>query len=674
MSWMAFVEGFARTATDIIGERKEEAQEYKDRMREMAERNRSKITAMDKAVENNQMLIQQAKNLYATDEMITMALDADPVNGLSGMVQTLRGLQANPDIGANYTPEFVKNRYIVPDDIVANLDVMSRFGASDFTPGDTVAPQSSFLQSITARDAMTQAYSALDQEMLPGTQYSIFDASGITEADLVKPKPGAFLQYVEPSFMSREMAEREADDYQRMVAETTRLALAVREAAEKNAALLLQADSNFSEADRDAAITAANNTYNQTITQAKQRFINARGRDRIGYAAQLSPYFVNDPVALEALRDLGLTEEAVVGEAAPTTTTTTFDFVGLPGEDEAGVEVTMEFIDAETGEVGQSTVTLKEDGSAVYANGQGATAEQLQELITEGRVRITDSNGIVYTGGGSLAIGEDVVQVEGYEGTFLRSGNGALYQTGPDADGFFISPQQARQLEKDGKVSYATQAPAVTGPDTLAEDSERVIELLRVLGNDISVLPEGEGIRRLGSVATPGSLDLKLQQMFAEDPNLEGLKHLRALAETQPEFFRSTYDSDTLRAIRALTPDKLIQALSNTVIGDRMERAEGRGSEGYSLEDVSHKFQVSRLSRSMLARLMMENGINPNYNRDGAVLADIDRDVLREQLESSDYVIEAQAEGLAPPTDVIIDILLEKKLPRLHTYDTEGYF
>ncbi len=75
MSWMSFVEGFARRTSEIIRESETEAKDYKDEMREMAERNRSKIQAMQESVRQNEAFVIRARNLGASDAQISMALD-----------------------------------------------------------------------------------------------------------------------------------------------------------------------------------------------------------------------------------------------------------------------------------------------------------------------------------------------------------------------------------------------------------------------------------------------------------------------------------------------------------------------------------------------------------------------------------------------------------------------
>lgn len=214
MSWMAFVEGFARTTSDIIAERRDEAKDYKERMREMAERNRSKIQAMNESVKQNQAFVTRARNLGASDAQISMALDTSPT-ALRDMVTTLTNLKNNPATAGAFGPEMIARAYIVPEDYTnVNTDAAARFG-SDFQVGDVEGPEDSgVLGRLFNAGAMGTARAQLDQEMLAGTNMSIFDAAGLGDFDFYNTlSPGTVGSFVQPQVMDAERSNTEMMRY-----------------------------------------------------------------------------------------------------------------------------------------------------------------------------------------------------------------------------------------------------------------------------------------------------------------------------------------------------------------------------------------------------------------------------------------------------------------------------
>lgn len=214
MSWMAFVEGFARTTSDIIAERRDEAKDYKERMREMAERNRSKIQAMNESVKQNQAFVTRARNLGASDAQISMALDTSPT-ALRDMVTTLTDLKNNPATASSFGPEMIARAYVVPEDYTnVNTDAAARFG-SDFQVGDVEGPEDTGIMGrLFNTGAMGTARADLDKEMLAGTNMSIFDAAGLGDFDFYNTlSPGTVGSFVQPQVMDAERTNTEMMRY-----------------------------------------------------------------------------------------------------------------------------------------------------------------------------------------------------------------------------------------------------------------------------------------------------------------------------------------------------------------------------------------------------------------------------------------------------------------------------
>ena len=76
--WTAFATAFFRDSAAYINDRKDKAEDYADKLREQAERNKSKLGKLKQAAKAQQGFINQARGLYASDAQIEAALDSGP--------------------------------------------------------------------------------------------------------------------------------------------------------------------------------------------------------------------------------------------------------------------------------------------------------------------------------------------------------------------------------------------------------------------------------------------------------------------------------------------------------------------------------------------------------------------------------------------------------------------
>jgi len=296
MSWMAFVEGFARTTSDIISQRREEAKDYKEKMREMAERNRSKIQAMNESVKQNQAFVTRARNLGASDAQISMALDTSPT-ALRDMVTTLTELKNNPATAGTFGPEMIARAYVVPEDYTnVNTDAAARFGTGSQV-GDVEGPEDTgILGRLFNTGAMGTARADLDQEMLAGTNMSIFDAAGLGDFDFYNTlSPGTVGSFVEPQVMDAERTNTEMMRYlqkYKAIMETTEAQIEsafdvwkIQEAGRRQTAGLPAL-----ELEDQRAYKAV---LQEQARQVRERFIAQHfataGQDVIGYDKALAP-------------------------------------------------------------------------------------------------------------------------------------------------------------------------------------------------------------------------------------------------------------------------------------------------------------------------------------------------------------------------------------------------
>ncbi len=296
MSWMAFVEGFARTTSDIISERREEAKDYKERMREMAERNRSKIQAMNESVKQNQAFVTRARNLGASDAQISMALDTSPT-ALRDMVTTLTELKNNPATAGTFGPEMIARAYVVPEDYTnVNIEAAARFG-TDFQVGDVEGPEDTGIMGrLFNTGAMGTARADLDQEMLAGTNMSIFDAAGLGDFDFYNTlSPGTVGSFVQPQVMDADRTNTEMMRYlqkYKAIMETTEAQIEsafntwkVQEAARRQTQDLPPLELE----DERAYMAALQQQASQVRERAIAQHFATSGQDIIGYNQAMAP-------------------------------------------------------------------------------------------------------------------------------------------------------------------------------------------------------------------------------------------------------------------------------------------------------------------------------------------------------------------------------------------------
>ena len=198
--WSAFAEAFLRDTASYINERKSKAEDYREQLKEQAERNKLKLSKLRSAAKTQQGFIGQAKGLHATDQMIEAALDAGP-QGVQRLVAELSDLKTR--WGTEYTPDLVGDYVKLPEAFKAtgNLNPEDRYGIAKtrFTAGDVKAPESSFFAKAFGYDAKERARAELDKEMVGDTGLSVFDMAEISSIDGYESlNPTSFLTYVAP--------------------------------------------------------------------------------------------------------------------------------------------------------------------------------------------------------------------------------------------------------------------------------------------------------------------------------------------------------------------------------------------------------------------------------------------------------------------------------------------
>jgi len=200
--WQAFATAFMRDTAGYINERKDKAEDYKDKLMETADRNKAKLGQLRQAAKAQQGYIAQAKQLYATPEQIEAALDAGPtgVRDLATKLQTWKATY-----GASYTEDLVKTKISLPEGFEAtgNLDPMSRYGLKNYVVGDVEKPKSGWFSRAMGTDAKARARAELDAETFGDTGMSVYDLAQLSEVSGYESQnPSSFVSYIEPSFVT----------------------------------------------------------------------------------------------------------------------------------------------------------------------------------------------------------------------------------------------------------------------------------------------------------------------------------------------------------------------------------------------------------------------------------------------------------------------------------------
>jgi len=214
MDWEAFATSFLRDTAGYINQRKDKADEYREKLKETADRNKSKLAQLRQAAKAQQGFIAQAKSLYATPAQIEAALDSG-ATGVRDLVTKLQGWK--DDYGAAYTADLVKDKIALPEGFqpTGNIDPMSRYGLKDYIVGDVQKPKGSWWDKALGLDAQDRVRAELDSEQFGGTGLSTYDLAQISDiAGYTSLNPSSFVTYTEPNILSTKGLPKEIENLQ----------------------------------------------------------------------------------------------------------------------------------------------------------------------------------------------------------------------------------------------------------------------------------------------------------------------------------------------------------------------------------------------------------------------------------------------------------------------------
>lgn len=184
--WQAFATAFLTDSAKYITENKDRAAEYRDKIKEQAEKNKSIFSQRKLAANSILQQIKTAEGLNASPGMIRSALDSG-ADGVLRLNQQLMQMKKDVEAGGgNWTAEAAKLRINVPE-FFTNMQgpptegykaqVYKQFGVTSGEIGSSKKPEQSMLRTALGFNAKDFVRASLDEDSAFGTGMSTYDLS-----------------------------------------------------------------------------------------------------------------------------------------------------------------------------------------------------------------------------------------------------------------------------------------------------------------------------------------------------------------------------------------------------------------------------------------------------------------------------------------------------------------
>ena len=184
--WQAFATAFLTDSAKYITENKDRAAEYRDKIKEQAEKNKSIFSQRKLAANSILQQIKTAEGLNASPGMIRSALDSG-ADGVLRLNQQLMQMKKDVEAGGgNWTAEAAKLRINVPE-FFTNMQgpptegykaqVYKQFGVTSGEMGSSKKPEQSMLRTALGFNAKDFVRASLDEDSAFGTGMSTYDLS-----------------------------------------------------------------------------------------------------------------------------------------------------------------------------------------------------------------------------------------------------------------------------------------------------------------------------------------------------------------------------------------------------------------------------------------------------------------------------------------------------------------
>jgi hypothetical protein len=364
VDWQAFATAFLGDTAKYINERKDKAEEYEQKQRDLAERNSSVLRQRQGIVDQVSGLASRAMNdLGATEEMVKAAIDSGP-QGIQTLVQQLQDTKTS--MGTRWTPEAAQAAITLPAGYTSapnlSLDeyVRQAYGLPAATTGSYTAPESTWWDRAMGRNATDSARQRLDQEVTAGG-YSIYDINDLaSQAEYQSLVGGTYVNYVAPKVFNVENIPSELDYINNLVTDASNSpAIAAKEA---EIARLEASLDNLPPAERPA-VNAQINSLNNEINSYTQDRIRTGMMDRFGYYTAGGYMELMAPHIDQLVGQEGFTASAYN------------DFQEMMGLSEPTTEVPSPVVQTQAPELGDVAASIEASGGTAVVEGQNLVVQ-----------------------------------------------------------------------------------------------------------------------------------------------------------------------------------------------------------------------------------------------------------------------------------------------------------
>lgn len=380
VDWQAFATAFLGDTAKYINERKDKAEEYEQKQRELAERNSAVLRQRQGIVDQVSSLSNRAMSeLGATEEMVKAAIDSGP-QGIQTLVQQLQ--ETKTAMGSRWTPEAAQAAITLPAGYTSapnlSLDeyVRQAYGLPAATTGSYAAPESTWWDRALGRNATDAARQRLDQEVTAGG-YSIYDINDLaSQAEYQSLVGGAYVNYVAPKVLNQDGIAGELDFINNLVTDASNApAVAAKQAEIASLEASLDAVAPSERPAINAQINALTNEIN-TFTQDRIRtgIMNRFGYYTAGGYMELMAPHIDQLVGVE-----GFTASAYN------------DFQEMMGLSEPTTETPTPTVQTRAPELSDVAASIEVSGGTAIVDGNNLIVESdaLRDISDDGKATIT---------------------------------------------------------------------------------------------------------------------------------------------------------------------------------------------------------------------------------------------------------------------------------------------
>lgn len=382
VDWQAFATAFLGDTAKYINERKDKAEEYEQKQRELAERNRAVVTQRQGIVDQvNSLSLQAINELGATEEMVKAAIDSGP-QGIQTLVTQLQ--ETKTALGTRWTPQAAQAAITLPAgyksaaDVSLDEYVRRAYGMPAATTGSYEPAEASWLDRAMGRNAQDRVRAELDREVTAGG-YSIYDINELaSQAEYQSLVGGAYVNFVAPKVFNPENIDGELDFINNLVTDAANSpAIAAKEA--EIAALEAKLDT-VAPAEKPA-INAQINALNNEINSYTQDRIRTAMMDRFGYYTAGGYMELMAPHIDQLIGEEGFTAQAYS------------DFQEMMGLTEPTTEAPSPVVQTEAPALADVAASIEASGGTAVVEGDTITVQSdaLRDLLgsDDGTAKIT---------------------------------------------------------------------------------------------------------------------------------------------------------------------------------------------------------------------------------------------------------------------------------------------